>query len=31
VLKSISIHDLAEFEQPALKARAAQGLVSLTL
>jgi len=31
VLKSISIHDLAEFEQPGLKARESHGLVSLTL
>src|SRR3984957_11225239 len=31
VLKSISIHDLAEFEQPAGRAHAAHGLVTLTL
>jgi len=31
VLKSISIHDLAEFEQPVGRAREANRLVSLTL
>jgi Rrf2 family protein len=31
VLKSISIQDLAEHEQPAQKAHAAQGLVALTI
>jgi len=31
VLKSISIQDLAEHEQPAQRAHAAQGLVALTL
>jgi hypothetical protein len=31
VLKSISIQDLAEHEQPAVRARESHGLVSLTL
>jgi Rrf2 family protein len=31
VLKSISIHDLAEHEQPAKRATEHQGLVALTL
>jgi hypothetical protein len=31
VLKSISIHDLAEQEQAAAKAREGQGLVTLAL